>query len=365
MPEIMNRPLRADADMVAVIMAGGSGTRFWPESRRSRPKQFLPLGTSDKSLLEATNERLQGLSEKVEVMVVTAEDQASLVAACLPQVSILSEPFPRNTAACLGFAAKRVLRDIGDVPMVCLPADHDIEGDEGLRQVFRQAAEHAKSSDVLVTIGIKPSHPETGFGYLECGERIGQAYRVARFVEKPSREKAQSYLESGRYFWNSGMFVWRPSVVLNAIGAFMPRLSDTLEEIESCFDSIKEYEKIHQLYDGIEKKSIDFGVMEKAPNVLMVSGDSFAWSDVGSWQAWAERLSGKDPEGNAGLGDCVFVNCSDTAAKSKSKTIALVGLSGVVVVETDDALLVCAKDAAQDVKKVIEELEKRGRKELL
>lgn len=366
--------------MVAVIMAGGSGTRFWPLSRTRRPKQFLPLAGSGRSLIQATADRLADLVGSEGVMVVTAGEQRELVQEQLPGVSVLVEPMAKNTAACIGFAAIKILSSVGDVPMICLPADHLIHGVPEILEVYRRALTCARASDSLVTIGIKPTHPETGYGYIQRGTVAkGQddAFLVERFVEKPNLRTAEEYMVDGGYFWNSGMFIWRPSIILAAMKEFVPELHAALMEIEGCFGAADEADAVKRIYSQIKPVSIDVGVMEKAENVLMLAGDSFRWSDVGSWAAWVESLEAgvhridrdRDAanvvEADALMIDserCAVVGCEQLEMR---RFIAGVGLKDIVIVETEDAVLVCHRDRAQEVKRVVDAIRESNRLNLL
>jgi len=374
----MNRIFQGSLDKslpaVAVIMAGGSGTRFWPMSRESRPKQFLELTGTEESLIQATAKRLEPLVGSDGVLVVTAAHQAALVREQLPRAAILAEPVARNTAPCIGLAALCMLRTVGDSPMICLPADHMITAEEHLVKVLEQAVRVAAKESVLVTVGIVPTSPETGYGYIEHGEAASNGLlRVSRFVEKPNREKAEEYLRSGKYFWNSGMFVWRPSVILAAIRQHLPELAVALERIDQNWpgDSVRTFTEISKAYEDLKGISIDFGIMERADNVFVVSGNSFHWSDVGSWSAWADLEKPRIKEdGNFTRGDVVMVDSRDCFILSQndgpsSKCIAGVGLKDLIIVQTDDAILVCNRHSTQDVKKVVDILKATGRKDLM
>ena len=349
-------------------MAGGSGTRFWPLSRSTRPKQFLQLTGSDRSLIQATADRVQPLVGN-NVLVVTAENQAPLVREQLPDAAVLSEPVPRNTAACVGYAAKRVLESCGDVPMICLPADHLIFEEAALRTLFEQAVALAAAQEVLITIGLTPDRPETGYGYIERGDaRSGGGFNVRRFVEKPNRDTAQKYVDSGHYFWNSGMFVWRPSTVLAEIKKHLPQLSQSLDQIAAATTR----DETARLYGELQSVSVDVGVMEKASNVLMLPGDGLRWSDVGSWDSWVEVAASEQLKGRGNFieGDVVLVDSKGCAVLGNKningrKLIAGVGLNDMVIVETDDAILICDRNHAQDVKKIVDVLKERKRTDLL
>ncbi len=359
---------------VAVIMAGGSGTRFWPLSRTDRPKQFLPLAGSSRSLIQATADRITPLVSESGILVVTAAHQAGLVREQLPQAAVLSEPTAKNTAPCIGYAAIRVLHDVGDVPMICMPADHLVRQEEELRSVYRLGAELAAKSDVIVTVGIKPTHAETGYGYIHQGAlRSDGAYDVRAFVEKPDRATAEGYLRSGEYLWNGGMFIWRPSVALKEIRRQLPKLAAGLDEIATVWkggQNPNAERRIAEIYGSLESISVDFGVMEKAENVLVLSGAKFRWSDVGSWASWAEveaERTGSD--GNFLEGDVVMVDSRGCFVLGnggeRKKLIAGVGLENLIIVETDDSILICSREHSQDVKKVVDILKEKDRKELL
>ncbi len=368
--------LGKSASAVAVIMAGGSGTRFWPLSRKSLPKQYLSLGSGEQSLIQATAERLQPIVGAEGILVVTALAQKALVEAHVPGAAVLAEPVPRNTCPCVGYAAVKILRELGDVPLLCLPADHKIEGDAAIETVYRQALAIAAENDELVTIGIRPTGPETGYGYIRTGARTGDSNRnsfhVEAFVEKPDIETARRYVASGEYFWNSGMFAWRPSVLLRAIEQHVPDLYQKLMRIGECFGRLDERERIEEIFTSISPISVDVAVMEKASNVVMLSGDGFTWNDVGSWSSWVDSVAvcasqaGIDRDGtNVSKGDAMFVNCTGCAAISSGRFVGAIGLKDILVVETDDAVLVCHKDEAQGVKDIVSKLSGLKRESLL
>lgn len=362
--------LRGDAEVVSVIMAGGQGTRFWPASRRQRPKQFLALAGNERSLIQATAERLAPLSGPGALLVVTAEEQLGLVREHLPEAAVLCEPIPRNTAPCIGYAAVRTLADVGDVPMVCVPADHIITGNEALLGVFREAIALARARDVLVTVGIEPTAPETGYGYIQAGAPLSgsSGFSVERFVEKPDLETATGYIASGNYFWNSGIFIWRPSVVLQAIRQFLPALGAELELMAAAIGTPREAAQTRESFARLESISVDYGIMEHAKNVVILPGAGFGWSDVGSWSAWAECLAKtetSDKDNNLTKGQAVLVDSRDSVVVAEGRLVAVVGCSDLIVVETGDAVLVCRKDRAQDVKKVVDTLKSLRKDELL
>lgn len=382
----------AAAGAVGVIMAGGSGTRFWPYSRARFPKQYLPFARDGRTLIRATYDRIAPLTGTRGILVVTAGSQRPLVLDQLPNASVLVEPVPRNTAACLALAAVKVLHDAGDLPMICLPADHLIDGEDQISEIYRKGIDIAASSDRIVTIGIKPAYPETGYGYIEAGKPVasegsavpappakggdqtrGAVLSVSRFVEKPSREVAADYIAAGRYYWNSGMFIVRPSVLLAACEKFVPLIHSAVMRISAAWDTPAAVEVLRKEYDAIPPVSIDVGVMERAPNVVMLPGDSFSWSDVGSWSAWLDEIESlrEGDEKNIGVhADTLFVDCERVAVvghhdRPSKRLVAAVGVRDLVVVETEDAILICHRDRTQEVKKVVETLKSEGKERLL
>ena len=374
--------LSKSAPSVAVIMAGGSGTRFWPISRNSFPKQFLPFGEGERSLIQETDDRVRPVVGDGATLVVTTDYQVHLVREQLPQSAIIAEPSARNTAACIGTAAMTILKQVGDVPMICLPADHMIWRPEVLQARYRLACEIASKEATLLTIGIPPTAPETGYGYIESGdERAPGVFQVKKFYEKPDLNRARKFLASGTYLWNSGMFIWRPSVLLQALKEFQPELFSRLERLFEVAEAGGSDEELREIYASLPSISIDIGVMEKAGNVSMLSGEGFRWSDVGSWHSWAENLERISGTGEpVCVGDGIFIDTERCAVFSRSeeektpgphavgrdnRTIALVGVHDLVVVDTDDAILVCHRNRAQDVKRVVDILKQRGRTDLL
>ncbi len=362
--------LRNNSEFVTVILAGGSGTRFWPLSRNANPKQFLKLSPDGSSLIQSTSRRLTPLAQNSDLLVVTAKNQAALVKEHLPNAQILSEPMPKNTAACIGYAAAKVLAEVGDVPMVCLPADHLITGDSELLRTYKRALELVKTYDILATIGIPPTYPETGYGYIRKGEVFHDKehiYDVHSFVEKPSLETAKEYLSDGDYFWNSGMFVWRAGVIWKAFTELMPSLAGQLAKLKELAKDDFPEEETTQIFTQFESTSIDYGIMEKAKNVVMLAGVGFRWSDVGSWSSWKDSYEESRPklDKNLVFGDASLLNCKDTLVYGDKKFIAGIGLESLIVVDTPDAILVCHREQAQEVKKIVESLREKGRKELI
>lgn len=361
-------------------MAGGGGTRFWPLSRKKMPKQFLNLTGRD-TMVNETIDRIASNVPRENIYIVTNVSQAPLMQEVttghLAPNRILAEPAARNTAACIGYAAVEIQKKYGDSIMCVLPSDHYIKNTVAYSEVMEFAMKLAEETDQLVTIGIKPTAPATGYGYIkynkkvkEVGHTIGAvsqkritAYPVSDFVEKPSLVTAKSYVEQGCYLWNSGMFVWKTSVILKYFEELLPDIYECLMEIEQAIGTDKEQEVIDRVYPTIPKISVDYGIMERADNVIMLEGD-FGWNDVGSWDA-LDALYDTDENNNVVYGNQIHIGSRNCIAYGKDKLIATIGLDNVVIVETDDAVLVCNKDCAQDVKKIVEMLEEQGKEEYL
>jgi len=350
-----------------LIMAGGGGTRFWPLSRKKVPKQLLNLDGKE-IMLNETIDRLSGVVEKDNIFIVTNAGQVELTKQITSERvlenHILSEPSARNTAACIGYGAIEILKKYGDGVMCILASDHYIKDEETFKSVLKKAIETVEETDGLVTIGIKPTFPSTGYGYIKNEEITDKMYKkVLEFVEKPDLERANAYIESGNYAWNSGMFVWKASTILRYFEKLLPDIYDKLMIIMETMGTGSEYEVIQAVYDTIPKISIDYGIMERADSVYMLEGD-FGWNDIGSFDA-LKALYESDENGNVVRGENVLIDSFDNVIVGNGKMIATVGVDNLIIVQTEDALLVCAKDRAQDVKEVVSVLEKAEKKHLL
>jgi mannose-1-phosphate guanylyltransferase len=353
--------------MKAIVMAGGQGTRFWPLSREDKPKQFLNIA-GGATMLQRTVERLQPVVTLPDVYVVCSRRYVHLVREQLPLLSkeqVIVEPSARNTAPCLGLSAFYLKRQAGaaqasDTIMVALPADHLIEDLNEFHDALQAAAELARQG-WLVTFGIEPSYPATGYGYLQRGERIvggssRPTYRVSRFTEKPDEETACRFLEQGGYYWNSGMFVWTLDTLLSEMQRLMPDLYAGLKEMAEDW---ADQDKALRLFSRFSSLSIDYGVMERAARVAVLPC-RLGWSDVGNWRSledvWQgdeDRVFANTPRLSIDSNDCILYT-------SSGKLVVLIGSQNLVVVDTPDALLVCSKDRTEDVKKVVERLLKEG-----
>lgn len=355
----------------AVIMAGGRGERFWPKSRNSYPKQFLSLTSDGQTMIQKTVSRLMPLVSIDDVFIVTNQKYVSIVKEQLPDIpeeNIFAEPVAKNTAPCVGLAAMAIAKKYDDAVMLVLPSDHLIKYEEMYIDTLKQAIDVAQENQNLVTIGITPTYPETGYGYINFGKaKAGTSrgvYEVERFVEKPNLETAKQYLASSKYLWNSGMFVWKISSIMENFKKYLPDMYTGLVKIKDAIGTGDFENVLSDEFNAFKSESIDFGIMEKAENIYTISG-SFGWDDVGSWLA-LERINTTNEYGNYITGDVVTIGTNrSTIINSGKKLIAAVGLEDMIVVDTDDALLICSKENTQDVKKVIENLKICNRTELI
>jgi len=355
-----------------VIMAGGSGTRFWPLSRKNRPKQFLALA-GDQPLLVATVRRLPPLAKAADTYVVCGPAHAAAAKKLLkelPARNFIVEPCARNTAPCVGLAALHVAGREKKGIMAMLPADHHIGRPEAFREALTAAARLAEQGHIA-TIGIRPHAPETGYGYLKVGARLpgkgkagASAHKVERFVEKPDVVTAARYLADGSYLWNSGIFVFRADVILEEIKKAMPVLGEQLSAIQKALGTPGYQRTLARVFPDCPSISIDYGVMEKSQRIAVVPAD-FGWSDVGSFAALPE-VRETDHLGNVAEGDALVIDGrNNVVLATKHRPVAVVGIDDVVVVDAGDAVLVCRKDRAQEVRKAVDELARRGRDEVL
>jgi mannose-1-phosphate guanylyltransferase len=356
----------------AVILAGGSGTRFWPASRQHLPKQLLCLaGRGGETLIAATVRRLAPLVAPEHVWIATGQGLVEATAAALPGVPrahILAEPIARNTAAPIGWASSVIARTDPDALIAVLPADHFIGQEEVFRRTLARALNAAEDGRIA-TIGIVPTRAETGYGYIEVGDPIAEGVNaVVRFVEKPTRARAQEFVDGGRHLWNAGMFFFRPGVMRAAIARHLPEVDAGLRRIEQGTAMGREAHALQEVFPAMPSISIDHGVLEKEERLAVVPG-SFDWNDVGSWHVTWE-LAERDEAGNALPEGTVAVDAMnnlvvDLTQRAPRKRFALLGVRDFVIVETDDAVLVMPRDRAQDVRDVVETLKARGEKDKL
>lgn len=343
----------------ALIMAGGRGERFWPRSRQNMPKQFLSLTDDGKTMIQLTVERILPLVNMEDIYISTNRAYKDLVRQQLPEIpeeNILCEPVGRNTAPCIGLGAIHMEKKYGDGIMMVLPSDHLIKYTSIFVNTLSDACAVAEQGPNLVTLGITPDSPETGYGYIKFlpDQSLGRAFAVDRFVEKPNLETAKEYVASEQYLWNSGMFIWKISTILDNIREYLPEMYEGLCRIRDTAGS-KEYEHVLECeFEAFQSESIDYGIMEKSKNIYILTG-AFGWDDVGSWLA-VGRIKQSNEFGNVINGNVVTVNTKNTIIQGGEKLIATVGLSDLIVVDTPDALLICEKDSAGDIKQVLENL---------
>ena len=357
---------------IGIIMAGGSGERFWPVSRKHRPKQLLKLTSPDETMLGESVSRLAPLIAPEHVYVVTGEHLVEPIREAgvgLPEGNVIAEPAKRNTAGALAYAAAHAMAKYNDdgsrLAMAVVTADHLIGNPARFRATVETALEQAETRDALVTLGIVPARPETGYGYIRAVAPLDEgadipAYEVAEFLEKPDEERARQFVESGSYYWNSGMFFWKISAFLAELEHARPHLAEATRTMADAMakgdDAL-----VRRTFDALEDISIDYALMEQAREVIMVRAD-FPWDDVGAWTA-LDRTQPKDEQGNVAAGDPVLADTRNSIvfndAGAGKMAVGVVGMDDVIVVATEDAVLVMPKDRAQDVRKVVQALKER------
>jgi len=356
-----------------VIMAGGGGTRFWPWSREKRPKQILPI-LSDRPMIWETVERVRPFAPAEKIFIVTARSQAKELHRQVPQIppgNILMEPQGKNTAPCLCLAAVHIQKRDPEAVMVALPADHFIGNQRGFLRTLKAGARFAADQDFLITLGVRPTEPETGFGYIQEGTLLGkdggiQIFKAKAFREKPAQKKAVAYLRRGDYFWNSGIFIWRITVFWEAMKKFLPAVYQAMMTFQPSLGTGRERRVLERVYSGIQPISVDYGIMERADNVAVMEAQ-FSWNDVGSWGALG-KLWQRDKKGNALNKEnkkILLIDSSGCLIRGEEKLIAVIGLQDLIVVEAGNALLVCPKERSQEVRRILEELRKKGWTEYL
>ena len=355
--------------LTAVIMAGGKGERFWPKSRVHCPKQFLSLTGDGETMLQKTFRRIRSIVPPEQIYIVTNGEYMHLVQEQLqeiPMQNLLREPAARNTAPCIALAAAVIEKRLGDAVMLVLPADHLVRHESLCTDVLCRAASAAEETDALITIGITPTYPETGYGYIafsRAADAPTGVYRVDCFKEKPDLETARQYVESGCYLWNSGMFAWKTSTYLNAVRTYLPAVGEIAAKLGAACDTPDFAGVLAEQFPLMPSISVDFGILEKADLLYTLPG-TFGWDDVGSWPA-LQRVAKTDTNGNYRDADVITIGTTNCVFSGGKKLIAAVGLHEIIVVDTDDALLVCDMEAAQNVKKITEMLREQGRGELL
>jgi mannose-1-phosphate guanylyltransferase len=357
----------------AVIMAGGGGTRLWPVSRKARPKQMLQL-TSQRTLFQIAVDRLEGLFPSERILVVTVEEQALELRKQCPQIpseNYLIEPMPRGTASVVGLAAIALNHRDPKASMVILTADHFIQQEAYFRSLLKAALEVADQG-YLVTLGIKPHHPATGYGYIQQGESLGkfsefEAFRAIGFKEKPDLDGARSFIEQGDHAWNSGMFIWRVDRIMAELDQLMPQLTEIIQKIASVWETDTQNEVLQELWPSIRPETIDYGIMEKADQVAVLPADNLGWNDVGSWDSLFDVLP-LDETGNIVTNAHhvgIDTDSSLIFGQDPERLIVTIDAQDMVIIDTKDALLICPKDSVQKVRTVVEHLKKTGQQKYL
>ena len=369
--EVLREHVAKKIDFYPVILAGGRGTRFWPLSRRRRAKQLLPLD-GKQSMIQQTVKRLLPIAPARHFWIITNDDLRPAIVKQLPNVDrrqVLAEPVGRNTAPAIGLAAFLLLRKNPNAVIGLFPSDHVIAEEERYRETVRLGVELAASGNNVVVMGIQPNRPETGYGYVEAGANFDEnALRVRRFTEKPDEERAIGFLAAGNYFWNSGMFLWSAATLANALREHLPKTAAILEEIAEAFGTRKFEAAFRKLYPKCENISVDYAVLEplsakgeERSNLFCLPAD-FGWNDLGSWTALHEHHSAKrvtEDRNVISSGGSFVLNARGNYIHAPGKFVAAVGVDDVVVVETEDALLITTRDRAQDVGKVVKYLDEK------
>jgi len=346
---------------VVVIMAGGSGTRLWPLSNKKTPKQFLKLTDNTKTMIQLTVDRVKKLVDDDDIFVVTTNDYKELVYEQLPNIkkeNIIVQPLNRNTAPCIAYVSKVIEKKYGDANVVVLASDHNIKNNKLLIDCIETGISNLKDNNII-TIGIVPNRIETGYGYIKLGEKLRNMYNVEKFVEKPNFNTAKEYYESGDYLWNSGMFIWRNSFILECINKFVPKIYEGITNIVNCigekdFDSV-----VYNEFEQMESISIDYAVMEKVNNINVIPGN-FGWDDVGSWLA-LERLSNLDENDNLLKGKVVCYDSNNNIILNEdNRLVATVGINNSIIVQTNNNILIMNKDNATDISEIFKEIKEKN-----
>ena len=348
-------------NLYTLIMAGGSGTRFWPRSKVRKPKQYLNIFGED-SLLQDTIQRFATFAEFENIYVVSSATQAEVLEAqapMLPKANLIYEPVGKNTLPCIGLAAMYAELEDPDGIMVVSPSDHLITNTELFKNTVLSAAKIAEGRNGIVTIGITPTYPATGYGYVKTAEDITgsetiRQFKVERFVEKPNEETATRYLEQGGFYWNSGLFIFKISVFLDAVKRYAPELYGDLRKIQADLGNPSYPQTLDAIYRAVKGISVDYGIMEHADNIYLVEGN-FDWNDLGSWES-VYQTDKKDENGNASSGEVLLLDTKNSYVHADNSLVAVVGLEDVIVVQDGDTVLVCKRDKAEDVKNVVEKL---------
>jgi mannose-1-phosphate guanylyltransferase len=360
---LIKKTERMQQSTYVVIMAGGIGSRFWPVSRTDYPKQFLDLLGTGETLIQQTYKRFEKMVPNENIYVVTSTDYIDIVEKQLPLLqreNILAEPDRKNTAPCITYACYRILQRDRNASVIIAPSDHLILDQAEFETICYKALQFIQKQDALVTIGITPSYPSTGYGYIHTGDSVAgsSVHKVKAFKEKPDAQQAAEFVSSGEYLWNAGIFVWKAKAIINSIEQYLPDLHQLFKEKQSWLGTSFEKLLVADIYSKCENISIDFGVMEKADNVYVVPA-TFRWSDLGTWNSAWENM-GKDDRNNAVAGNGVVVidSAKCVVHASDEKLVVLQGLEDYIVVDTEDVLLICQKDKEQEIKNYVSKVKK-------
>jgi mannose-1-phosphate guanylyltransferase len=357
--KLSKRPFYMNKNLYVVLMAGGVGVRFWPYSRNTKPKQFLDVLGTGKTLLQSTYDRFATICPKENIFVVTHQEHAHLVHDQLPDLTtsqIIAEPMRKNTAACIAYASYRIQHQNKEAVIVVSPSDHLILKEDEFHEIILKAAEQAKEQDKLLTLGITPTRPETGYGYIQFLPDKKVAKKVKTFTEKPELSLAKKFLESGDFVWNSGIFIWGVEAIVKAVQEHLPEMAEVFEECRPTFNTREEMEAVEKAYAQCKNISIDYGVMEKATNVFVCLGN-FTWSDLGSWGSIHE-ISPKDEHNNVIKGKTLLYDTRNSIirASSSDKLIVVQGLNGYLVAEFGNVIIVCEKDNEDQFRKFVNDV---------
>lgn len=345
----------------ALIMCGGSGSRFWPKSRRAYPKQFLKA-VGDKTMIQNTYERIKSFLPSENIFIVTNKSYVEIIRKQLPDINpdnLIIEPLQKETATCIGHSAVKLMKNDPEAVMIVLPSDHYIEDAKQFINTLQQGLLIAENSKALVTIGVKPERPETAYGYIQLGKKLEgdwliDTYKIRRFTEKPNKEKAREFIEKGTYLWNSGMFIWKASVLLKQYKKYLPDIYESLKKIKEAIGTEEEDRVLGEEYEKIEGISIDYGIMEKSKDVYVMECN-FRWDDIGNWTAMQGYMD-KDEWGNHIKGDFCHVDSRDCIVYGGKRLIAAVGVNDLIIVDAEDVLLICGRERDQDIKELINKL---------
>jgi mannose-1-phosphate guanylyltransferase len=355
--------------MYAVIMAGGVGKRFWPRSRKERPKQLLDI-TSDQSMLKLTYERLKIVTDEKKIFIVAGQCLYEPILRELPGLSIknlIIEPSGKNTAPCIGLAVTTIIQKDPNAVIGIFPADHLILDESSFKKAVHQGIQFARDHVALVTFGIMPNRPSTGYGYIQYSKKDAVykdvIYKVKTFAEKPNLPTAKRFLESGEFLWNSGMFIWKADNILNSIKLFLPELHESLQTIARAMDTPKYPKVLKKQWATIHSESIDYGVMEKAKNVYVVRS-TFDWSDIGSWDAVYE-IKEKDKNGNVIIGDVITMNTKNSYIYSRKNLISTIGVKNLIIIQSKNAILIVNRNESEKVKDLVDLLERKNHSEYI